>query len=125
MARKVGVEGLAAALEQIFDKYGEEVMQHTEEITKATATKGLKALKESTEAAGIGHGKYAVGWEKTQVDSGIVTTIVLHNARPGLPHLIENPHMLRNGKRSTGKSHIKPVEDMINEYFEKELRAKL
>lgn len=125
MAKKVGAEGLAAELERILAKYQDKVVENTDNIIKDVAKQGQKALRQETTAQGIGHGKYAAGW-KTQGDtSGFYFSAVLYNDRPGLPHLIENPHMLRNGKRSKARVHIAPIEKQINEFLENELRRKL
>lgn len=125
MAKKVGAEGLAAALEAILEKYKDKVVENTDNIVKEVARNGQKALQQETTAAGIGHGKYAAGWKMQGDTSGFYFSAILYNDRPGLPHLLEHPHMLRNGKRSKARVHIAPVEKQINEFLEKELRRKL
>jgi hypothetical protein len=42
-------------------------------------------------------------------------TVVYNRTMPGLTHLLENGHVIRNKKgdygRTSGKKHIKPVEE--------------
>lgn len=125
MAKKVGAEGLAAELERILAKYQDKVVENTDNIIKDVAKQGQKALRQEVTAQGIGHGKYAAGWKTFGDTSGFYFSAIIYNDRPGLPHLIEDSHMLRNGKRSKARPHIAPVQRQINDFLWNELRRKL
>lgn len=125
MAKKVGIEKLGIELQKILDKYNEDLAGHVEDVVYDTSRKAVKAVQEEATAQGIGHGAYAKGWKVKMFKDKLYPRAVLFHSRPGLPHLLEFPHMLRNGKYSKGRPHAAPVENMINEFFESELRMKL
>lgn len=118
MAKRTSVDNLPAAIAEILDEYGEEVSKNANEITERVAKKGVQALKS---ASSVFKGtKYRNGW-KVDFERWPYSGIKAHiwNAKvPGLPHLLENGHLLRNGERSTGRVHIKPVEEtLVREYI--------
>ena len=63
-------------------------------------------------------GAYSKGWRvKTSKGNGYVSSIVHNSTNWQLTHLLEKPHLLRNGRVSTPKVHIAPVEqECIKEY---------
>lgn len=122
MAKKVGLEKFAAELEKIVAKYGEDIQEHSKEVVRTVARKGVQAVAQEADAKGIGHGRYSAGWKAQIEQDRMVASATLYNVRPGLPHLLEHGHMLRNGRRSTGKPHAGPAEQMINEFFERTMR---
>lgn len=59
-------------------------------------------------------GKYASGWRQKTTSGALDVQAVVYNAKaPGLSHLLEHGHLLRNGKRSRAVTHIKPVEEWV------------
>ncbi|KAK9680615.1 hypothetical protein QE152_g38973 [Popillia japonica] len=60
------------------------------------------------------------GWSVTSQGSFTKPSFVVHNKKkPGLTHLLENGHALRQGGRARAIPHIKPVEEQcIKEYEE-------
>lgn len=125
MAKRTPIEQLESAVSKILEKYGEDVNQNLQQITKEMARKGAQAVKRSSSSAVGGSGKYASGWTSKIEESRLGITGVIYNATPGLPHLLENGHALRNGGRVPGKTHIKPVEETLVKEFEQEVKSKL
>lgn len=67
-------------------------------------------------------GEYRKGWRvKTEKGRGYVDCIV-HNATDyQLTHLLEKPHLKRNGGITTPKVHIAPVEEKAVKQYEKDV----
>lgn len=67
-------------------------------------------------------GKYRKGWRvKTEKGNGYVDCIV-HNATDyQLTHLLEKPHLKRNGGMTTPKVHIAPVEQKAVKQYERDV----
>lgn len=67
-------------------------------------------------------GKYRKGWRvKTEKGNGYVECIV-HNATDyQLTHLLEKPHLKRNGGMTTPKVHIAPVEQKAVKQYERDV----
>ena len=124
MAKTVTIEGMSAAIREILDEYGEMTISEVREATQKVAKEGVRALKSSSGQFG-GSGRYAKGWTTTSEGGRFDTTVTIHNRLPGLPHLLEHGHALRNGGRTAGRTHIAPVEQELITKFEKELRANL
>ncbi len=67
-------------------------------------------------------GKYSKGWKvKSKVGNGFVNNTI-YNKNPGLTHLLEKPHVIKNqyGEWGTSKPkvHIYPVEQFVIKDFE-------
>ena len=124
MATRVGLDGLADAVEEILAEYADEVARGTKECVEKAGKAGAKALRETSPKK---TGEYAKGWTSKVDDSRTGATATIYNAaKPGLPHLLEHSHPMRNGTgRTFGTSraivHIEPVETQINEAFEREI----
>lgn len=129
--RRVGADGLAAAVNAILEEYGESVKENVDLVVKEVAKAGVKALRAEARGAVGGTGKYASGWT-SKVETGRMSTQgVLYNSKvPGLPHLLEHGHATRNG---TGRvfnptpayPHIEKVEQELIREFETKVMSKL
>lgn len=129
--RRVGADGLAAAVNAILEEYGESVKENVDLVVKEVAKAGVKALRAESRGAVGGTGKYASGWT-SKVETGRMSTQgVLYNSKvPGLPHLLEHGHATRNG---TGRvfnptpayPHIEKVEQELIREFETKVMSKL
>lgn len=119
--RAVSVGGLSEAVKKILDEYGEDAKYALEDATKSTARKVAKELRQTSP----GSGRYRKSWATKSETSRFSTTSTVYSKIPGLPHLLEFPHMLRNGRASKPQKHIQPVYDKADETFEQELRKKL
>lgn len=95
--------------------YTKEVEEALEEGKEEITNQGLVALKSSSP---IKKGRYARGWRKKRIGKDFV----LHNASAAqLTHLLEKGYAKRGGGRVAGRPHIKPVEEMMVEEFEKQV----
>lgn len=110
---------IMTALEEYKNDVGEAMEKVLPEVAKEAADK--------VRAASPGSGKYASGWgSKVERASVISLEAVVYNKKtPGLPHLLEKDHALRNGKRSRAFVHIKPVEEWLNTEAAKRLEEAL
>lgn len=128
---KLTADNFAAEVGKILSKYEEEISDSLGEITQDVAKAGATAIKneanEKFKDVHLKKGRYGSGWTTTITkDTRLNKVVTIHNAKyPGLPHLLENGHLNRNGSRTPGRPHIAPVEDQIAEKFEKEVVTKL
>lgn len=116
----------AEAIEKILDEFGDEVKDRMDEVVDKLAQKAAKQLR-ATSPVNEGapkSGSYARGWRVEKTDkaghSRLTSTAIVYNKEPGLPHLLEHGHALRQGGRSPAIVHIKPVEDMLYKSFRPE-----
>lgn len=116
-SRKVTIDTFPAEIQKILQKYGEDVEKNTSLVIDETAQKGAQLLRSMSpvNTKGKQSGAYAKGWrvEKTGASGRIVTTANIYNTHPGLTHLLEKGHALRQGGRSPAIPHIAPVEEII------------
>lgn len=126
MARSIRVtaDKLAQAIDEILNEYGEEVRENSDAVTRAVAKKGVQALRS---ASSVYSGtKYRSGWGvDLEVTRYNVTAHIWNKKVPGLPHLLEYSHALRNGKRSVPRVHIQPVADNLVHEYQRQLEKKL
>lgn len=117
MAKKVGIDGLGEAIQEILLEYGDSVHAYTGEIIQEVTKKGTKAVKQEARANFGGTGEYASGWtSKYENDGRLSKQGIIYNAKvPGLPHLLEHGHAKRNGGRVSGRIHIEPIQEMVAE----------
>lgn len=110
-------------LSGILEEYGEKVKRISSEQVKEVAKEGAKKLKETSPKK---TGDYAKGWTFKKTNEGYV----LYNKNaPGLTHLLENGHVVRNAKGTFGRApaypHIAPVREWAEEELVKRLESKL
>lgn len=102
-------------IKTILDEYSSDIQEAITEETEKIAKKGKDELKNKSPKR---TGSYRRGWRvKKEKGFGFVECII-HNATDyQLTHLLEKPHLKRNGGITTPKVHIKPVEEKcIREY---------
>lgn len=123
MAKAINIE---TEIAKILTKYGDEVAENIQKVTKEIARKGAKAVKQNAQTNFSGTGKYAAGWT-SQAKEGRYSSqgIIYNRAKPGLPHLLEHGHAKRGGGRTNGKEHIAPVEQEVIKSFEEAIKEKL
>lgn len=126
MAKKTTADKLAADVEKILAKYGEDVQANLSDIVKEMSKKGAKAVRSEAKSKFGGTGEYAAGWT-SRVETGRVSAQgQIYNAKvPGLPHLLEHGHANRGGGRTPGRVHIATVEQQLIEEFEEKVKSKL
>ena len=128
---KIKADNFSKEVSRILDEYEGDVTDNLKEITKNVAKSGATAIRneanEKFRDVQLKKGRYGSGWTSTITkDARLYTIVTIHNVKyPGLPHLLENGHLNRNGSRTPGRPHIAPVENQITEKFEKEVVTKL
>lgn len=126
MARRITIDQLPGEVEKILSEYGDEVQKNLDSIVKEVTQKGAAAVRSSASGAVKGTGKYARGWRaKTEVGRLSTKGIIYNSRLPGLPHLLEYGHALRDGGRTNGSVHIAPVEEAVIKEFERKVVSKL
>ena len=122
---KVTVENLAKVIDDLLEEYAEDCTKTTGELAKEVAKKGVQALKSASKATFNGN-EYWKGWAVDTDSQRYGTTCRIWNKKyPGLPHLLEYSHALRQGGRTTGRPHIEPVEQELIKSFEEGLMVRL
>lgn len=101
-------ESVASQMEKILDEYSEDVKQASRKGTKKAAADTAKTLRSTSPSE---TGDYASGWTSKALDDD---TFVTYNRKmPGLAHLLENGHVIRNKKGEFGRApahkHIAPA----------------
>ena len=134
MAKKVRAEELGEAVKQILNSYGTDVKKNLDVITKEVTQKGVQALRtESAETFNTTKKrkkKYARTWTSTFTTNVLSAQGIIYNTQAGLPHLLENGHVSRNGTgrsfgRVEGREHIAKVEREIQRLYMEEVLSKL
>ncbi len=124
MAKLVPIDRLAVEIEKILEDYGENVQQNLNDIVAEMSKKGAKTLNQESGQTFEGK-KYRKSWT-SQVETGRTSAQgTIYSKIPGLPHLLEFGHALRQGGRTTGRAHIAPVEEALAREFETKVKSKL
>lgn len=111
-------------LGRILDEYMDDVEETANKVINQVAKEAAQKLKDTSPRD---TGKYAEGWT---VKKGKKLDAVVHNAtRPGLTHLLEESHPIRNQfgtwGRSTARPHIAPVREWAEEEVVKRIEEAL
>lgn len=129
MAKKVTIDNLSDAINDILSEYQGEIYENLDQITKEIGQKGVEALKNTSKSTFEGK-KYASGWAMLVEKNRLYTTVIIYNKKQaGLAHLLENGHVKANGTGRygfwEGKQHILPVEEQLVEEYESEVAQNL
>lgn len=111
-------------LGRILDEYMDDVEETANKVINQVAKEAAQKLKNTSPRD---TGKYAEGWT---VKKGKKLNAVVYNAtRPGLTHLLEESHPIRNQYgtwgRSTARPHIAPVREWAEEEVVKRIEEAL
>ena len=121
MAKRVKCtpETLGQVVNDIYEQYEGEIKENSETITKKIGKSGVQALKNASKEKFNGD-KYWRSWtSKVTKEKSGDWSVTIYSKMPGLPHLLEYGHALRQGGRVQGREHIKPVEETLIEEYEK------
>ena len=104
-------ETITAQLNRILNDYSDEGKD-----AKEAAREAAKDLRSSSPKK---TGEYASGWSSKQLDAD--TAVVYNRKAPGLTHLLEKGHLIRNKKGTYGRApahpHIAPVAERMEQEF--------
>lgn len=122
---KVTLDNLAAEVGKMLDEYADEVTDNVKEATHKVALLTVRALQSESRQAVNGK-KYYRGWRTYSETTRLSQKETIYNSKlPGLPHLLEYGHALRNGGRTAARIHIAPVEAEAEKMMTQELEARL
>ncbi len=106
-------------IKDILNEYSVDIQESIVKTAENVAKKGADKLKQSSPKR---TGKYSKGWRvKTAKGRGEVSSTIYNATNWQLTHLLEKPHLLRNGRLSTPKVHIYPVEQQCIKEYETEV----
>lgn len=128
-SKKTPVEKLSSAIADALEQYKGSVQENLDIITKKMGQKGANALKQASKDSFDGK-KYHKGWTYGFKKTKRYAKTTIYNTTPGLPHLLENGHVIKNGTgreygEYPGKEHIKPIADELTENFVEEVVGKI
>ena len=117
MSKSVRINEFADAISDLLEEYGDAATDVIREVAPELAKSARKELK-ATSPVGNENRHYADGWsvQTENIRNGVAVTIY-NRLKPGLTHLLEHGHALRNGGRSKAIPHIAPVNEKIQRDF--------
>lgn len=106
-------------IKDILNEYSVDIQESIVKTAENVAKKGADKLKQTSPKR---TGKYSKGWRvRTTKGRGEVSSTIYNATNWQLTHLLEKPHLLRNGRLSTPKVHIYPVEQQCIKEYETEV----
>lgn len=109
-------ESIAVQLDKILGEYMDQVDDVVRKDTTSTAREASKELRSVSPKKS---GEYASGWTSKQL--GDKTAVTYNGKMPGLTHLLEKGHVIRNKKGDYGRApahpHIAPVAAQMEQKF--------
>lgn len=116
---------LSKAVATILDDYEESVIDTVQRVTEDLAKEGLQKVKSASPVSGKSpkRSAYKSGWRKKVATNRIGASAIIYNEKyPGLVHLLEKGHALRNGGRTAAKPHVAPVQEWMNDELIKRIK---
>ena len=116
-------------IKDILGEYSKDLEDTLYEQARHIAKDGVQELKRTSpinKRNTANKGRYRRGW-RMDIEKGFGTVeAVIHNATDyQLTHLLEKPHLKRNGGITTPQVHIKPVEEQCIKDFEDKITRKI
>lgn len=112
-------------LKEILGEYSKEIDECMYEEAKTIAKDGVNKLKATSpinKKRTKNRGRYRRGWTMTiEKGFGVVEATIHNKTDYQLTHLLEKPHLKRNGGYTTPIVHIEPVEQECIQDFERKL----
>ena len=119
---------LSVQMADILDECSQDVVEAFDDALNKTMRESVQKLKSESPKQS---GEYASGWKlKKEKEGGKVITGTVYNAKkPGLTHLLENGHVIRNKSgtfgRVGGRKHIEPVQEWAETELTQEIMKEL
>ena len=125
MATVINSESFAAEIQKILEDYGDEAAQALTESVEETAKESQKQIRKFNQGRTTWE-EYPKGWAIEVAKERLETSATVYNkSKPGLTHLLEFGHALRNGGRSSAFPHIADVNDFAQKDVLERLERKL
>lgn len=125
MATVINSESFAAEIQKILEDYGDEAAQALTESVEETAKESQKQIRKFNQGRTTWE-EYPKGWAIEVTKERLETSATVYNkSKPGLTHLLEFGHALRNGGRSSAFPHIADVNDFAQKDVLERLERKL
>lgn len=108
---------IQAQLEKILDEYTADVKEVVNDAINDVSKEAVQKLKSTSPKRNAKGKHYANGWaaQKTRNHLGVDSVLIYNKSKPQLTHLLENGHVIANGRgeygRTNGIKHIAPVEE--------------
>lgn len=128
--KKVKVDEIGTVIEDILDEYGASVTKDLNSVLKETANETRKEIESNTLAEFGGTGEYARSWDVMDSPNRKKLSIgfLVYSQAPyyRLAHLLEKPHLMRNGQRWAGnKPIIQNAENNADKRIIQKIKEKL
>lgn len=130
----MGIKATVSISEEIaklLEEASKDIKRTAVSVIDDVAKESVKKLK-ATSPRSKGDGThYANGWalKRSRGSSGVITVTVYNKGKPSLTHLLEDGHVISNGRGTYGRTepirHIKPVEAWANAEVESRIRKEL
>lgn len=106
-------------IKDILNDYSDDIQESIIKCAESVAKKGADKLKTSSPKR---TGRYRKGWRiRTIKSKGEFESVIYNATNWQLTHLLEKPHLLRNGASSKPIVHIAPVEQQCIKEYETEV----
>lgn len=106
-------------INDILNEYSTDIQEAITTTAQTIAKEGVSELKNTSPKR---TGKYRKGWRVSTTKGKGYVECIIHNATSyQLTHLLEKPHLTRNGGKTTPKVHIAPVEQKCVSQYEKDV----
>lgn len=123
MADVIKPEQLANIVNKLLQEYGDEVYKAAGEAVQEVADEATNELHTAGSFKGR---KYRNSWtNEVKKRAGYTDAVVFNQRHYRLTHLLEFGHAKRNGGRTREFPHIAPINDKVEENFERKLRTLL
>lgn len=114
---------LSAQVTEVLEKYSNDVTEQMHAVFKKEASKARSELKA---ASPRDSGDYAAGWAVKDESTRMTVDYTIYNKTPGLPHLLEFGHTIRNGTgRSFGFGGARPHIAAVNDELQRTVISEL
>ena len=127
-SKRVKIDGLADAISDSLREYADLTVDILDKVGKEVARKGVKDLKKtSPKGVGSQKGHYADSWavRSQKPKRSRSSNLIYNKEKPGLTHLLENGHQLRQGGRAKPIPHIEPIGRWCKQEYVRRVEKKL